>query len=134
MLKAAARHLFPDGLLAFDTRNPAAKAWLGWTPAQSAEIAEAPGLGRIEESVDTAFDEVTGIASITHRHRFLDRGGEQIGRSRIRFIDRDRLVGLIERAGLAMEHCFGWWDRRPFTAHSDEMIVLARPRPTGPSQ
>lgn len=134
MLRSAARHLMPDGLLAFDTRNPAAKAWLGWTPAESAEIANVPGLGRVEESVDTKFDEVTGIADITHRYRFLDRGGEQVGRSHIRFTDHGRLAGLIRQAGLSMEHCYGWWDRRPFTANSEEIIVVTRPRPTGASQ
>ena len=132
MLSAAARQLLPDGLLAFDTRNPAAKAWLDWTPAESAEIAEVPGLGRIEESIDTTFDEETGVASITHRHRFLDRGTEQTGRSRIRFIDKDRLATLIARARLSLEHCYGWWDRRPFTAGAAEIIVVARP--TGVSQ
>lgn len=127
VLRATARHLLPDGLLAFDTRNPAAKAWLEWTPEKSAEIAEVSGLGRIEESVDTTFDEATGIASITHRYRFLDRGTELVGRSRIRFIDRDHLLGLIERAGLRIEHCYGWWDRSPFTAGAAEIIIVARP-------
>ncbi len=131
MLRAAVRHLLPDGLIAFDTRNPAAIVWRNWTPAESAKIAEIPGLGRVEESVDTSFDEATGIASIAHRYRFLDRGTEQTGHSRIRFIDRDRLAGLIERAGLWMENCYGWWDRKSFTSGDEEIIVLARPRPTG---
>jgi SAM-dependent methyltransferase len=126
MLRAAARHLLPGGRLAFDTRNPAAEAWLTWTPVESAETADIPGSGRVEESVDTSFDEATGIAHITHRYRFVDRGGEQVGHSRIRFIDRDHVVRLVEKAGLQVEACYGWWDRTAFAPDSNEIIVVAR--------
>ncbi len=125
-LSSATRHLLPDGVLAFETRNPAAKAWLEWTPEKSTEIAEVPGLGRVEESVDTEFDAATGIVGITHRYRLLDRGTEQIGHSRIRFTDRDHLVALVQRAGLRVEDCYGWWDRRPFAADAEEIVLLAR--------
>ncbi len=126
MLTTAARHLAPGGCLAFDTRNPAAKAWLAWTPQESRGIAEIAGLGRIEESVDTTFDEATGIASIAHRYRFLDQGSEQIGQSRIRFIDADHLAGLIAAAGLRIDSCHGWWDGRPCSPESEEFIVIAK--------
>ena len=125
MLKTAGRHLAPQGRLAFDTRNPAAKAWLAWTPEESREIAEVAGLGRVEESVDTAFDEATGIASIAHRYRFLDKGSEQIGHSRIRFMERGHLSGLIAAAGLRIDSCYGWWDGRPCSHDSEEIIVTA---------
>ena len=126
MLQAAARHLTPSGRLAFDTRNPAAHAWRAWTPQESREIAELPGLGRVEESVDTAFDEASGIADITHRYRFLDRGSERIGLSRIRFTNHEQVARLIQEAGLWPAHCYGWWDHRPFAPDSEEIIVVAR--------
>ncbi len=125
MLTAASRHLAPGGCLAFDTRNPAAKAWLGWTAQALPEVAEVTGLGRVEESVDTVFDGATGIASITHRYRFLDKGTEQIGHSRIRFLDRERLGGLIAAAGLKIDSCYGWWDGRPCSPQAGEFIVMA---------
>jgi SAM-dependent methyltransferase len=125
MLKAASHHLAPGGRLAFDTRNPAAKAWLSWTPEASRDIAEIAGLERVEESVDTALDEASGIASITHRYRFLDKGTEQTGHSRIRFIDVDHVVRLLDEAGLALEHSHGWWDGTPYSQQSEEIIVVA---------
>jgi ubiquinone/menaquinone biosynthesis C-methylase UbiE len=125
MLKAAARHLARGGCLAFDTRNPAAQAWLAWTTQATPEVVEIAGLGRVEESVDTVFDEASGIASITHRYRFLDKSTEQIGHSRIRFIDRDRLAGLIAAAGLKIDSCYGWWDGRPYSPNSEEFVVMA---------
>ncbi len=125
MLRAAARHLLPDGRLTFDTRNPAAKAWLHWTPGASAEIAEIPTLGRVEQFVDTTFDEATGIARIAHRYRFLDSRTEQIGHSRIRFIDHNHVARLIEAAGLQVAACYGWWDRTSLKPDSAEIIVVA---------
>ena len=35
LLRAAADHLLPDGRFVFETRNPAAQAWLSWTPEHS---------------------------------------------------------------------------------------------------
>ena len=127
MLRGAARHLTPRGRLAFDTRNPAARAWQDWT-AGNTEIVEVPGFGRVEETVDTTFDEATGIAAMKHRQRFLDRGTNQVGHSRIRFTGKDRVAALIEEAGLSLEHCYGWWDRTPFGPQSKEIIVFAKRR------
>jgi len=125
VLRAASRHLLADGSIAFDTRNPAARAWRAWTPQESCEIAQVPGVGRVEESVDTKFDEATGIADITHRYKFLDQGSESIGRSRIRFTTFDQLAALMKDAGLVIRSCYGWWDRRPFAPDSKEIIVVA---------
>jgi SAM-dependent methyltransferase len=128
MLMGAAHHLVSGGRIAFDTRNPAAEAWRSWIWSESAETVDITGIGRVEESVDAIFDAAAGIAGITHRHRFLDRGTEQIGRSRIRFIDQDRVARLIGEAGLRIEHCYGWWDRTPYTPQSEEIIVVAKRR------
>ncbi len=130
MLRAATSHLTPQGRLAFDTRNPAAGEWRDWT-ADNTETVEVPGIGRVEESVEAIFDEGTGIASLSHRQRFHDRGREQTGHSRIRFTSADRLAALIEEAGLSLAHCHGWWDRTPFHPASREIIAVARRAPGG---
>ena len=127
MLRGAARHLAAQGRLAFDTRNPVMRAWQNWT-AGNTETVEVPGFGRVEESVDAIYDETTGIASMTHRQRFLDRGTEQTGRSRIRFTGEDRVAALVAQAGLSLERCFGWWDRTPFNSTASEIIVVATRR------
>jgi len=99
VLRNAGRHLAPGGRLAFDTRNPLARAWLRWTPAEWREQMEIPGEGRVEETGEAAHDPATGIVTIRHLYRWLDRGLEQRALSRIRFIDRPRLAGLLEQAG-----------------------------------
>src|SRR5262249_8629929 len=42
-LTAFRRALNPGGRLAFETRNPAAQAWEGWTPAHSLRAVRGPG-------------------------------------------------------------------------------------------
>lgn len=125
VLRAAARHLAPDGRFIFESRNPAAREWDQWRPA-NAWTAEIPPHGRVEESVETAFDEATSILQIAHRYRFLDRGTERASRSRIRFVDHDHLARLIEEAGLKPLAWYGDWDRRLLSLASKEIIAVTR--------
>jgi hypothetical protein len=125
VLRAAARHLAPRGRLAFETRNPAARAWLSWTTEQSRAVVPTTKRGRIEESCEGEFDPVTGIAALTHRYRFLDEGGEQTAHSRLRFIDQPHLALLLEAAGLTPLVWYGDWDRSPYSIAAKELIVVA---------
>jgi ubiquinone/menaquinone biosynthesis C-methylase UbiE len=125
VLAAAARHLALGGRFAFDTRNPACREWESWTPALSAEIVETAEHGRVEEATAADFDTATGVCALTHRYRFLDKGTEQTGRSRIRFVEPAEVARLLAEAGLAPLAWYGDWNRRPFTPHSKEIIVVA---------
>ncbi len=130
LLAAAARHLAPDGRFAFETRNPARQAWLGWTPDGTREVVRTATQGRVEACYDAVAEAGaetgTGIVRIAQHCRFLDRGLERIGRSRIRFIARDHLEGLLARAGLAPLAWYGDWDRSPCTPASKEIIAVTR--------
>jgi SAM-dependent methyltransferase len=125
VLRNAGRHLAPGGRLAFDTRNPLARAWLRWTPAEWREQVEIPGEGRVEETGEAAHDPATGIVTIRHLYRWLDRGFERRALSRVRFIDRPHLVRLMEEAGLVPVAFYGWWDWSPFLPESREIIAVA---------
>ncbi len=124
LLAAAARHLKPDGRFAFETRNPARQAWLSWTPDATREVVRTAAQGRIEACYDAVAEADTGIVRIAQHCRFLDRDTTRIGRSRIRFIERDHLKGLIARAGLAANAWYGDWDRGPCTPASEEIIAV----------
>ena len=124
LLAAAARHLAPEGKFAFETRNTARRAWLGWTPDATREVVRTAAQGRIEACYDAVAEADTGIVRIAQHCRFLDRGTTRIGRSRIRFIERDHLEGLLARAGLAANAWYGDWDRGPCTREAKEIIVV----------
>jgi SAM-dependent methyltransferase len=124
LLRNAGRHLAPGGRLAFETRNPAVEEWRSWSPAEWRERAEIPGQGRVEETGDAAHDPTTGIVTIRHLYRYLDRGLERRALSRIRFIGKSHLARLIEEAGLAPLAFYGCWDRSPVAPESREIIAV----------
>ena len=136
VLETAAHHLKPEGQFVFETRNPAKRAWLSWTPDQTREVVQTPAQGRVEACYDaaavaeTGAEADTGIVGIAQHCRFLDLGLdgglERIGRSRIRFIERDHLAGLLARAGLVAAAWYGDWHRGAFTPTSKEIIAVTR--------
>ncbi len=138
VLETAAHHLEPEGQFVFETRNPAKRAWLSWTPDQTREVVQTSAQGRVEAFYDAAAEAGaepgaetdTGIVGIAQHCRFLDLsldgGPERIGRSRIRFIERDHLAGLLARAGLVAAAWYGDWHRGAFTPASKEIIAVTR--------
>jgi len=123
VLKTMAHHLSGKGGIAFDTRNPLRRAWESWTP-DNAWVVDTRDHGRVEESHDTT-EEAGGIVAITHRYRLLDRGTEKVGHSRIRFVSRDHVAGLLARAGLKPTAWYCDWDRSAFSPESKEIIPVA---------
>jgi len=125
VLQTARDHLAKDGLLAFETRNPARKAWLSWTPDKRRSAATADR-GEIEEFFETKADPDTGIVDLAAHYRFADTGKTIVGRSRIRFVELDHLKRLLATANLAPVAWYGDWDRSSISLTSREFIVMAR--------
>lgn len=122
-LAAARRHLAPGGMLDFDTRNPAARAWEGWTAAITTREVDLPASGAVRVAYDVRAVVGEHVTYVT----IFDFGAGDVLEvpDRLRFVDRDRLESLLRRAGLRTVDCFGDWDRAPFRPASREIIVLA---------
>ncbi|MEV0644706.1 class I SAM-dependent methyltransferase [Phytomonospora sp. NPDC050363] len=120
-----ARHLVWGGTLAFETRDPAAKAWEHWTPAEtSTRVRSALGedftvshelLGTREPDL---VDFRTAYRSHDTDESFTDDGT-------LRFIDPEHLAKLVAASGFVVENRYGDWDRRPWTAGSPEIVTVA---------
>jgi SAM-dependent methyltransferase len=124
LLGTIAAHLAPDGRFAFDTRNPAAREWLEWTPQLSRRVVETAAYGAVEIWNDAAMH-ADGIVLQTEEHyRVLADGRRFRADFRLRFTPQDALTTAIAAAGLAVEHCYGDWDRTPFTAAAREIVVV----------
>ncbi len=124
-LAAISAALKSNGRFAFETRNPAARAWENWTPENAVEIAGEQGATvRITTRVDAPFDGRT--VSFTHTFICRDWDQPQISRSTLRFLSADALASFLAEAGLVIEHQFGDWDRQLLTAASPEIITIAR--------
>jgi len=113
-------HLKQRGRVAFETRNPRVD-WAG-------EWAARPPLVRMSPDAVCETLEITGDdgefisfqTSYRLPHMTLSTS------SRLRFLSREQVEGLIDRAGLVVRNVFGDWNAGPFdAAHSREIIFIA---------
>jgi hypothetical protein len=83
-----------------------------------------PVAGAIEtwaEVPDVRGDVVDGL----QRYRFARSGEELTARTALRFRTAEQVDATLADAGFVVERRHGGWDRRPFTAADDEIVVVA---------
>ena len=112
------------GVLAFESRNPEARAWEKWSRDET------------YEEVDTTFGplqcwlELAGVENNTVRlvghNVFKSTGEDVVASSQLRFRSRVELTNSLVNAGFIVEQVFGNWHREVFTETSRLMVFLAR--------
>lgn len=134
VLQHVRRHLRPGGHLAFESRNPAARAWESWTPEATRATYPHPDGGDFTtwvqvEHVEQPPGEVGGEPRgpvVTHRgHTVLD-GAHLAYPETLRFRTRAELETTLTEAGFDVVEVTGDWDGTPAAPASRELIVLAR--------
>jgi SAM-dependent methyltransferase len=117
--------LTENGRFAFETRNPLARGWEGWTPGNMEEFTAADGaVVRVWHEVETPVQGKLVRFTTTFTSPGWDR--PQTSRSTLRFLDTESLADFLTDAGLVIEEQFGDWDRAPLTDASPEIITIAR--------
>ena len=121
---AISRALKPGGMFAFETRNPAARAWERWTP-------EHPWHFIVDGQPGTYTAEVEGpikggVVSFGSWYHRSDWSAAEYSRSTLRFLEASELADHLGQNDLCIEAQFGDWDRSPLEAASPEIITLAR--------
>ncbi|MFG1809624.1 class I SAM-dependent methyltransferase [Streptomyces sp. NPDC049040] len=113
------------GLFAFETRNPAHRAWETWRPDNVLSIVDTDGATvQLAHRVDSPFDGRTvSFTSVYSGPRWEE---PRLSQSTLRFLDADALAGFLTGAGLLVDQQFGDWDGSPLTATSPEIITFAR--------
>jgi SAM-dependent methyltransferase len=126
-LKAIRRVLRPGGRIAFESRNPAARAWQDWTPERSRRrVEDAQGAQSAEiwqERHDTPDPAETGRVAFTTFYRFDDTTLE--AHSELRFRTQQELTALLNQAGFTHIDWYGDWNRAPVDETSRELIAVA---------
>ncbi|MGF9565411.1 class I SAM-dependent methyltransferase [Neorhizobium sp. JUb45] len=124
VLKNIRSHLKPGGRLAFDSRNPLARAFDGWTAEKTLRHIELGGSGTVcvhhqllavdgeQVTFETVFD-------------FIDAGRLETSRSTLRFPSQDTIAALLAQAGFDGIDWIGYWDGSAFAPESREIIVVA---------
>lgn len=133
MIRDVRRALRPGGHLAFEVRNPDAKAWLRWTRQHSHGSFRLPAGGHFESWV-----EVTGVrgdlVSFEGHNLFSGRlpgslpapGGDLVVPSTLRFRTQAQVSASLISAGFEVPTVYGDWDRSPVGSTSSELIFLAQ--------
>ncbi|MEV5611986.1 methyltransferase domain-containing protein [Streptomyces sp. NPDC052225] len=118
---AAVRELLgAGGRFAFETRNPAVRAWESWGASEVAGV-------RVAHEVVGDFDGRT----VTFTTTFEAPGwaAPELSRSTLRFLAPGELDGFLGEAGLVVESRFGDFAGAPFdAATSPEIVSVCRVR------
>lgn len=125
VLANARRHLAPGGCLAFETREPRAREWEGWTVEATWERVDAPAVGPVEVEYQVT-DVAPPLVTFETRHVFVETGERFVSPSTLRFWSRNEVAGHLAAAGFDGVRWLGDWDGSGHTDSSPEIIVIAR--------
>jgi SAM-dependent methyltransferase len=112
--------LRPGGHLAFETRDPAARAWEQWTRAATHRISDVPGAGRVESWVEVTAVEWP-LVSFCWTWVFACDGASLTSSSTLRFRDRSEVESDLHASGFEVLEVRGAPDRP-----GQELVFLAR--------
>lgn len=118
------RALVAGGRLAFDARDPRARAWERWNPRDSLRQVDL-GDGR-KITIWTELTDVRGDTVSFALHYRFPNGEELRSDSTLRFRDEKRLRQSLGEAGYAVEHVYGGWRRQPVGSGDGELLIVAR--------
>ena len=118
------RALLPHGTLAFESRNPSARAWQGWTREATLRTLDTPE-GPVEFWHETAWVSLplVGYDTLTRNLRTHE---ETSDRDVLAFRNAPSLVASLEAAGFSAFDKDGHWRRTPLEADSPEIILVAQ--------
>lgn len=124
VLSNARGHLADGGRLVFESRNPPAQEWQGWTEEQTREQTDVPGIGPVEVyyQVREAWGDFVRFDAV---FTLLESGERRISESTLRFPSRNTIAQLLKSAGFSSIKWLGDWDGTPLHPLSHEIIVIA---------
>lgn len=112
------------GYLAFESRNPLARAWEKWIREDTFEQIDTP-FGLMECWLELVDAENGKVQFVAH-NVFTSTGEDVVVRSELRFRHKAELVTSLIKAGFTIEQVYGNWQREPFTETSSFMVFIAQ--------
>jgi len=116
--------LRPGGYLAFESRNPDARAWERWNRASTYERFDSPN-GPMESWLELV-RVGDGRVSFEGHNIFLSTGEVVVAKSELRFRTLGELTNTLVDAGFTVQHVYGDWKKRPLLRTSHVMIFVVR--------
>ena len=118
------RALVPGGTLAFESRNPSARAWERWTREATLRTVDTPD-GPVEFWHETA-DVTLPLVAYDTFTRNVRTGEQTSSRDVLAFRDAETLRWSLEAAGFRLSFSYGDWDGKPEAAITPEIILVAQ--------
>jgi len=131
-LRRVHEHLVPGGRLALNFFNPDLVMMAGWLGARgrTRRLVEKQGeVERWERARYSPSGQTLDYEEMDERLSDADAVISRVYRNmRLRYVYRYEMEHLLALCGFEVEALYGWFDRRPFTDESREMVWLARRR------
>ncbi|MTD13993.1 methyltransferase domain-containing protein [Nakamurella sp. YIM 132087] len=127
-LVAWQRALRPAGRLVFDSRNPEARAWLGWTPEHATDVVDDAGRAlRIEHRVQAVTPVGDGVL-VDFTESTCDTDGTVLrtDRTTLRFRTDGEIRDMLQQHGFRVLEQYGGWDLGPVSPDRPSIIVVAQ--------
>ena len=131
LLATVRRHLAPEGVFGFETRNPAGHE-LRDEPEGPPEMDYVDIDGhRVVVTSSQRWDPAAQVIHWTTHRRWIDGDGaprQRTTRIACRFTSPDEIEDLLEAAGFEIVAQYGDWDFAPFRASGPRLVTLCRRR------
>jgi SAM-dependent methyltransferase len=124
-LTSVAASLRPQGSLAFDTRNPARRAWEEWTKAGTLSE-RVTSFGNLREWIEVTERDHEPGRVVFDAHNVIDGGQDRVYSSVVHFRSPEELEAALTATGFADVEIAGGWHREPVTKESSSLVVTAR--------
>lgn len=115
------RGLKPGGVLAFETRNPEARAWNRWNDPGSER---STAVGRLRESTTITAPDADGVVIMGCHNEFLDADRVVDVEQRLQFRTAEQVTADLNTAGLTVLSIWRDWNRTPFTGVAAEPLMV----------
>ncbi len=123
VLSILAKALRPGGVIGFESRNPAARAWARWTRSETYTEREIPS-GHLREWIEVT--EVNRGRVVFDAHNLFQDGREAIYTSVLHFRTAEEINSDLERAGFCDIQVRGGWRGEPVADQSPALVFQAR--------
>ena len=119
-LEAVRARLRPRGCFVFETRVPQRQAWLEWTPTETFQRIDVPGVGPVANWLEV-LDARLPFVTFRQSYEFASDGAVLTSDSTLRFRDRDEIERTLAHAGFTVDDLRDAPDRP-----GRELVVIAR--------
>ncbi|WP_026550706.1 class I SAM-dependent methyltransferase [Arthrobacter sp. Br18] len=121
--------LLPGGTLAFERRNPLARAWEQWT-RENTYGTRNTAIGELVEWYEVTSVDRRGDVSFTSHNLLTASGGEKpeaiTEHLTLSFLGREEVSADLEASGFHLTGIWSGWHREPMEAESPLMVFEAR--------